>query len=296
MMSELVTHTEDVLSIWHDYMKGLSPDQHSVVGKLRVMHDVESQTLGNKRDILVYLPPSYHRVQRFYPVIYMHDGQNLFDNSTSFVGEWEVDETMESLASEGYEAIIVGIPNTGETRILEYNPFEHPRFGSGRGDDYLSFIVDTVKPLIDTHFRTLPEREHTGIMGSSMGGLISLYAFFARADVFGLAGVLSPSLWIARNAMSQYIRARPYQPGKLYLDVGGREIASRFDAMRLNSASRRYCASVRRLARLLEKQGYKDGELLFVEDREGTHSERDWARRLPDALRFLLAQFTTPLR
>ena len=167
---------------WLDYHDHYTsrPD-HRISGIVRVAPQLPSPQLGNRRDLLVYLPPSYHRTTRRYPVIYMHDGQNLFDHATSYAGEWGVDETMEMLAhTEGLEAIIVVIPTAGPQRLAEYTPFHDGRLGGGRGDDYLAFIVDTVKPLIDGNFRTLPNRRYTGIMGSSLGGLISLYAFFQR--------------------------------------------------------------------------------------------------------------------
>ena len=119
-----------------------------------------------------------------------------FDNATSYAGEWGVDETMQLLShEEGLEAIIIALPNMGVERVDEYSPFVMPRLGGGRGYDYMRFLVETVKPLVDATFRTMPEREHTGIMGSSLGGLISLYGYFSHIDTFGFSGVMSPSLW-----------------------------------------------------------------------------------------------------
>ena len=119
---------------------------------------------------MVYLPPSYLGSIRRYPVIYMHDGQNLFDAATSFAGEWYVDETMEELADAGIEAIVVGIPNIGERRFHEYIPFPAPDLPDVQGDEYVAFIADTVKPIIDRDFRTLADAASTGIAGSSLGG------------------------------------------------------------------------------------------------------------------------------
>src|SRR3954469_17512189 len=196
---------------------------HTVVGTVMVLGGVESPQLGNQRDLLVYLPPSYGQGDRRYPVIYMHDGQNLFDRATSFGEEWEVDQTLEEVSGEGLETIVVGIPNTGE-RLDEYSPFHDRKHGQGgNGDAYLDFIVRTVKPVIDRDFRTRPERECTGIAGSSMGGLISLYAFFRRSDVFGFAGVMSPALWFANGAIFDYMSTVAFAPGRLYLDVGTKE-------------------------------------------------------------------------
>jgi hypothetical protein len=132
--------------------------------------------LDRYRRIWVYLPPDYEETEDHYPVIYMHDGQNLFDASTSFVGEWEVDETLNDLFDEGYKVpIVVGIDNGGTERINEYTPWVNPGYGGGQGNLYLEFIVETLKPHIDQYYRTLPGRDHTAIWGSSLGGLISQY-------------------------------------------------------------------------------------------------------------------------
>ena len=176
---------------WQDYGLLYPGDEHTVSGTLKVLRGVESPQLGNRRDLVVYLPPSYGEGDRRYPVIYMHDGQNLFDAATSNAGEWQVDETLETLSTEGIEAIVVGVPNMGEKRAYEYVSFPSSWLAEVGGDLYTAFLAETVKPLIDRDFRTLPEREATGVMGSSLGGLISLYAIFRRPDVFGMAGVVS---------------------------------------------------------------------------------------------------------
>lgn len=244
--------------------------EHTTVGELRVLPGLYSPQLNNTRDLLVYLPPDHDNGQQRFPVLYMHDGQNLFDRATAFGGnEWQVDETLQVLSREGLGAIVVGLPNAGEARVPEYSPF--PGYGAARGDAYLAFIIETVKPIIDAAFRTLPTRQHTGIFGSSMGGLISLYAYFRHPEVFGLAGAMSPSLWYTRGAIYTYIRKAPVTRGKLYLDNGTHE------------------PSASRLERLLVEKGYAPGrDLLYVAEEGGRHTEIDWARRLPNALRFLL--------
>jgi predicted alpha/beta superfamily hydrolase len=275
------------MSDWQDYLSSKNEDEHTVRGKLMVLEDLKSPQLGNKRDILVHLPPSYGNGRRF-PVIYMHDGQNLFDASTSFAGEWRVDETMETLDQEGIEAIIVGIPNTGKNRLNEYSPFIETGLGGGRGDDYLRFIVQTIKPIIDADYCTRPDRENTGIMGSSMGGLISLYALFRHPQTFGFDSARSPAFWFARGAIYNYVRKADFQPGNIYLDAGTREYGDTRGRMR--NLSRRYCASIRRMQRLLVRKGYRPRrELLFVEDRWARHEEEAWARRYPYAIRFLFS-------
>lgn len=235
-----------------------------------------SPQLANRRDLLVYLPPSYSKSPlRRYPVVYMHDGQNLFDRATSFAGEWRVDETLEAASSEGLEAIVVGIPNAGRERCDEYSPWIDARAGGGRGDRYLRFLTETVKPLIDRDFRTLPGREDTAIVGSSMGGLISLYGFFRHPLTFGSAGVMSPALWFANGAVFRFLKAAPFVPGKIYLDVGTREGAGEL-------------RDVWRLYRQLRRKGYRRSKVRLVVERGGQHREAAWARRLPGELRFLL--------
>lgn len=280
---------------WQDYRHYHSHSHgHHVSGAIRIAPAVYSPQVGTSRDILVYLPPSYSHIDRRYPVIYMQDGQNLFDNATSYAGEWGVDETMEELGrGEGLEAIIVGIPNAGIHRLDEYSPFKDRRLGGGRGNDYLGFLIDIIKPQIDHEFRTMPHRKHTGIMGSSMGGLISLYAFFEYSSVFGFAGVMSPSLWFADEAIFDYIDSADYYPGKIYLDAGTREYGENHNSGRLHraAASRRYYASVRRLKAMLVRKGYRPmRDIMHVEEKWAGHSETSWARRLPPAMRFLLTE------
>ncbi len=257
---------------WHDYLSHTGRSHHSIVGTLKILPDFHSPQLNNHRPVVVYLPPSYSHSDRRYPVIYMQDGQNLFDRAASFAGqEWQVDETLERLSGEGVEAIVVGIYHAGEERIHEYSPFQWHTH-EGRGDLYLRFMAETLKPAIDRDFRTRAEREHTGVLGSSMGGLISLYAFFHHPQMFGFVGSLSPALWYGSGAIYQYVRYTAFAPGKIYLDHGTKE----------NSA--------RRMNELLIEKGYQpDKNLRYVVETDGEHSESAWARRLPEALRFLLS-------
>ena len=251
---------------WRDYISPSGSSGPAVIGALKVLPDLYSTQLANKRDVLIHLPTSYNTGGRRYPVIYMHDAQNLFDPATSFVGEvWHVDSALTALAYQGLEAIVVGLPHAGQARIHEFNPWD-------RGDDYLAFIVDTVRPLVNHEFRTMSERSHTGIMGSSLGGLISLYAFFRYSQVFGLAGALSPALWVQRGRIYEYVRTVPFSPGRIYVDNGTRE------------------GSAQGIYDSLRDKGYRpDLDVRYVREEGGMHTESAWARRLPDALRFLLS-------
>ena len=266
---------------WYDYR-----DRHphnTVTGTLKVYETLHSPQLNNNRDVFVALPPGYDNPHRRYPVVYMHDGQNLYDQHASYAGEWQVDETLHTLHAEALDAIVVGLPNMGNDRIKEYSPFRSYRWGEGRADDYLKFIVHTVKPLVDQSFRTLPDREHTGIMGSSMGGLVSVYGFFRFCDWFGFAGVMSPSLWFDGGAIFPYVLQSKHCPGTLYLDMGGRESPTGPGGMNYG------LRNARRMQKLLQSKGYRAGQnLLYVEDVEAGHTESAWAYRLPNALRFLL--------
>jgi predicted alpha/beta superfamily hydrolase len=181
--------------------------------------------LNRERGLRVYLPPSYEeQPARRYPVLYMHDGQNLFDATTAYAGEWGVDETLNALArAGGPEVIVVGIDNGRERRNVELSPFAHPRIGAAEGAQYLRFIVETVKPFIDQRYRTRPEPEHTGVMGSSMGGLISHFAIQQHPQVFGRAGVFSPSYWVSPQLFDLAARQALAPGARLYLYAGGRE-------------------------------------------------------------------------
>lgn len=289
---------------WHSYHDYYDYDpfhdgRHSVSGRLLIAPDLHSPQLDNDRYILAHLPPSYDGSDRRYPVLYMHDGQNLFDNATSYAGEWGVDETMQRLAyEEGLEAIIIALPNMGVERVDEYSPFNMPRLGGGRGYDYMRFLAETVKPLVDATFRTLPEREHTGLMGSSLGGLISLYGYFSHIDTFGFAGVMSPSLWFGGDAIYDCVDAAPFRRGRIYLDAGTRELGEdlRQGMPHKATSSRRYYASVRRMKRLLIRKGFRPvRDLLHVEEKWAGHSESSWGRRLPGAIRFFLTGDPNPV-
>ena len=245
-------------------------------GAIHVIPGVASPQLGNRRDLLVYAPGSYASGSRRYPVIYMQDGQNLFDPETSFAGDWGLTGALARASRRGLETIVVAIPNMGTARIDEYTPFVDPKAGGGNGDRYLDYVIETVKPLVDERFRTIPDRAHTGIAGSSLGGLISLYAYLQRPDVFGFTAALSPALWFANGAILRLAEQAPHAAGRIYFDVGLRE-------------GQIHVALARRLRDTLLAKGYAaERELQFVEDRQGQHHESAWGRRFRKALPFLL--------
>jgi alpha-amylase len=237
------------------------------------------QLEGRTRRVWLYLPPDYATSHQRYPVLYMHDGQNLFDAATSFAGEWGVDETLDSLHALGVpDAIVVGIDNGLQRRMDEYSPWRNARYGGGEGAAYVDFLVRTLKPYIDRHYRTLPDRLHTGIAGSSMGGLISLYAALKYPDVFGEAGVFSPALWFAPEIYAYARRARPGPGTRIDIVTGARE----------GDQPELYVQGVRDMTDTLVAAGFTLGRDLRVAVRaDGQHAEWFWRREFPGVYEWL---------
>lgn len=180
---------------------------------------IEAPQLGTTKKIWLYLPENYQAGKKKFPVIYMHDGQNLFDAKTSYAGEWQVDETLDSLKAQ---VIVVGIEHGGDKRIDELTPYPNPKYGGGKADSYLDFIVHTLKPYIDKNYRTKPDVKHTAIFGSSLGGLVSFYAILKYPGVFGKAGVFSPSFWYTDDIYKLMEKA-PKTKAKIYFLAGDSE-------------------------------------------------------------------------
>lgn len=264
---------------WDDLI-GNPPPTSTAAPNVSVMStNFQIPQLGRTRRIWLYLPPDYATSQKTYPVLYMHDGQNLFDAATSFSGEWGVDEALNQLHAVGdWGCIVVGVDNGGATRLDEYSPYVNPQYGGGQGDQYVDFLINTLKPYIDQHYRTRPDRLHTGVMGSSMGGLISLYAALKRPDVFGRAGVFSPSLWFNRKIYTFASNAQPLRPDpRFYLLSGGREsTGQRRDQLQM--------------ADTLALAGFTRGaagEVDTVIKTDGQHAEWFWKREFPAAYQWL---------
>lgn len=217
--------------------------------------------LGRSRKIWVYLPPGYHQTKKHYPVIYMHDGQNLFDESQAGFGEWGIDETLDSLAIAGKpSAIVIGIEN-GPKRLNEYNPFYFQRAGEGEGDAYLDFIIKDLKRAVDKKYRTLPSKENTIIAGSSMGGLISFYAALKYGEVFGRAGVFSPAFWTAPAILPLTDSLAPKSQGMYFFYMGeleGKEM-------------------IKKMNDVIASLGKSSNALIYnITDPKGKHNESAW--------------------
>jgi len=254
-------------------------------GRLEPIEGFESKILGNSRNVTVYLPPGYDEAgsESRYPVLYMHDGQNLFHPERSFIPgqHWRLSEAAnESIGSRRAEPmIIVGIDNAGPDRIHEYTPtHDDDRDAGGRAESYGRMLAEELKPVIDARYRTRPERGQTAIGGSSLGGLLSLYLVLHRFDLFTRAAVMSPSVWWHDRSILSEVEAfdGAGQRPRIWLDIGGRE-------------GREALGDARALRDLLRKKGWGEEELCFYEDRRADHSERAWANRVKSALEFLFA-------
>jgi alpha-glucosidase len=227
------------------------------------------------RTVRLYLPPGYEASSKSYPVLYMQDGQNLFDNGTAYAGEWSVDESLNTLASEqGLELIVVGIDNGGDFRMNELSPWPNERFGEAQGEQYLQFIVEVVKPYMDTNYRTLPEVQNTAIMGSSMGGLMAHYAIHQNPEVFGKAGVFSPSYWYSPDVFAHSKFHRMDDEARLYVLFGSEE----GDGM---------VADTDKMHRQLKQQGHPRQNMQFIRVEGGEHNEKLWRDAFSAAVQWL---------
>jgi len=236
-----------------------------------VSDDFFMPQLNRFRRVWIYLPPDYDNSNKSYPVLYMHDGQNLFDTQTSFAGEWEVDETLNSLAENGVKVpIVVGIDNGGIDRIDEYTPWNNPQYSGGDGAQYMQFLVETLKPYIDQNYRTLPGRNSTAIMGSSLGGLISHYGAIKYQDVFSMAGIFSPSYWFSDSVYTFTEQTGKQDDIKFYLMCGDSEGATTVQDMN-------------KMADLLRDAGFNSNEVTTDVIAGGEHNEYLWRTQFQKA-------------
>ena len=250
-------------------------------GQLRRHDRFRSKILRNQRTLIVYLPPGYHdHPHRRFPMLYLQDGQNLFDGSTSFVKgqDWRVGQTADEEIRAGRvePLIIIGIYNTGKARIQEYTPTRVPRLGGGKADRYGKFLLEEVMPFIRREYRVESGAQQTGIGGSSLGGLVSLYLGLSRPNIFGKIAALSPSVWWNQRVIHTFandmeVQMRP----RIWLDIGTRE-------------GPRIVEDVERYRDILLRRGWQYGRDLHYERVEGgEHNEAAWANRVAPFLRFL---------
>jgi predicted alpha/beta superfamily hydrolase len=259
---------------------------HTLTGNIKRHRAFPSRILGNRRDVLVYLPRGYRRLsRRRYPVLYLHDGQNVFDAATSFSGvEWSMDETAERLIKENLiePIIIVAVANMGEERIHEYAPTrgvidakaKRNKRSKGLARKYGHFLMDELKPYIDRKYRTNPDPEFTGLGGSSLGGLVTLAIGILYPQTFRRLMVMSPSIWWDDFAIYRLVDSIEQKPPlKIWLDTGTAEPGWEQARELLN--------------RLVEKGWKPHKDLQYMEAQGANHSEAAWAGRVEPALRFL---------
>lgn len=267
------------------------PCKSTVSGDLR-LHTLESRIFGNSRTIRVLVPPDYDaaaNAERRYPVLYLLDGQNLFDACLSDVShrEWGVDETVYRLiASHAIPPmIVVGVDHAGKDRAYEFLPYKdyvgNPSMPEPAGKRFPDFLTDEVMPLVAAHYRVLTGHPNTGLGGSSYGGVATLYALLAKPQVFGYGLIESPTLWVGMGQLARDTGPLVAAPYKVFVAFGGREV----------DGDPRALAVMTRLIRTVEGNfraaGYDDSTFRYVFDPEAAHNEDAWAKRLPDALTFL---------
>ena len=244
--------------------------------------EFRSAILGQTRQVWVYLPPQHAREPgRRFPVLYMQDGQNVFDGATAFLAgkEWEVDETAERLIAEGRiePLVVVAVDNGGTRRAFEYLPAREARVGDGGGADlYGRMLVEELKPSVDARYRTRTGREDTGIAGSSFGGIVSLYVGLRYPEVFGKIAALSTSVWVSDRHIVRFVDALPTRPAtRIWTDTGTGEVTGAVSGARM-------------LRDALVRRGWREGvDLRYVEAEGAVHDEVAWAKRMPAVLEFL---------
>lgn len=264
----------DHVHFWQQNEDIVIPD---FLPKIEVISEYfEIPQLIKTRRIAALLPYNYYETDERYPVLYLQDGQNLFDNYAPF-GSWEVDKKLSLMQRRGTgNVIIVSIDHAKEDRIKEYNPVEHPSIGKGDGRKYVRFLAETLKPFIDKKFRTKPDRENTGIGGSSMGGLISIWAGFMYPEMYSKLMIFSPALWVSPNIHFHAIRFTQTDNSRVYIYAGGAESANMLN-------------NVQRFKNELLNQELFDSDLdIKVSiDPTGKHTERKWGQEFPKAVKWL---------
>lgn len=263
----------------------------TLTGEFRTHSQFHSRFLADDRDVIVYLPPGYDSdTKRRYPVLYLHDGQNLFDGATSFIPgmEWRVDENAQSLIQSGAiePIIIVGVYNAGRARIDEYTPTRSAKYNmGGKADLYGRMLVEELKPFIDSHYRTKRDARNTGLGGSSLGGLVSLYLGLKYPNVFGKLAVVSPSVfWDNRTILHDVLSLKRRPQLRIWLDIGTREGSNEEEYIQT-------AADARLLHDALVAKGWQDGrDLAFFVAEGAVHNEQAWAERIGPILKFLFGR------
>ena len=275
------------VAAWDDQSgTGAAPKKSTASAQVHVLaRDFAMPQLGRTRRVLVYLPADYTRQPaRRYPVLYLHDGQNVFDEATSFSGECGIDETLDRLRAAGQDAtgsIVIAIDNGQQFRSDEYIPWrseglkDQPHQG-GQGAQYVDFLAQSLKPYVDAHYRTRPDAAHTGIVGASLGGLISVYAALKYPRVFGEVGAFSPAFWVCNDSLRAFARMHPAaRTARFYFVCGPKESETMLPLMAQWRDE-------------LRAQGVPSANISYHTPATGEHKEWFWRREFPAAYRFLM--------
>ncbi len=261
------------IAAWQDNFKP-AEKQHTATAQVHLISDkFEMPQLGRQRRVWIYLPAGYATAKKRYPVIYMHDGQNLFDEYNSGYGEWGVDEILDKV-SPRKECIVVGIDHGGSERIAEYDPYDS-KYAKGRGVDYTGFLVKTLKPYIDSHYKTKTGAKYTTIAGSSMGGLISMYAALKYPDVFGNAGIFSPAFWISPEIYEFAKQTDLNKKSRFYFVCGDAESSLMVNDMK-------------KMDDIMLQKGIKPANAPVTVIKGASHNEKQWRDDFPDFYNWLL--------
>ncbi len=244
----------------------------TTASKQVIKFNIVAKQLDTVKTIWVYLPKSYQNSQKAYPVFYMHDAQNLFDDKTSYVGEWKIDEYLDTIINN--EIIVIGIEHGNKKRIEELTPFENEKYGGGKGDDYIKFIKNTLKPHIDSTYRTLSDRKNTTIFGSSLGGLISFYAVIKYPDTFGKAGVFSPSFWFNESIYELVEETKVNKNTDFFFLTGTEEGDTAVPDQQ-------------KMVDLLLIKGHDENRIMNRIIEGGNHNESFWSTFFPEAHKWL---------
>jgi len=241
-----------------------------------ISENFEIPQLNRTRRIWIYLPPDYDGSKKSYPVIYMHDGQNLFDESTAFSGEWQVDETLDELyKNKKFGLIVIGIDHGGSKRTDEYSPWKNAKYnGGGEGDAYLDFIVNTLKPYMDKNYRTLNNKQNTAIMGSSLGGLISHYSALKYPQTFGLIGIFSPAFGFSEDCYDFASKHSTIEDIRMYFLAGDDE-------------SPTMVSNMNKMITLMKSTGFDQQNILSKVVSGGEHNEKLWRENFEEAISWL---------
>lgn len=245
--------------------------QNSTVSGNVSSFTISAPQLGGERKIWVYLPYNYNEDNKKFPVLYMHDAQNLFDDATAYAGEWHIDEKLDSLKAQ---TIVIGIEHGREKRVDELSPYKHEKYGGGDADKYLDFLVTTLKPYVDVHYRTKPDKENTAIFGASVGGLVSFYAMLKYPKVFGKVGAFSPSFWFSED-LYDLVHATDTIDAKIYFMAGDHE-------------SNEMIPDLNRMEELVKHKIKNKKQLHKKVVHNGRHNETLWANEFVNAYLWLM--------